>query len=152
MRLLATPAVSLHYLLALTAIAISAAGVAHSQSLSSMPNANNNNRDIQRRQLVEQVNDQHSRDQAQVAKFMEAIKSRKDLYPDFDKVVLHGNAPVTSSMLALMSESPYAADIAYYLGQHQEQSGAIAKMPQQQARSAIKQIEAAAAATNPIRN
>ena len=83
---------------------------------------------------------------------MEAIKSRKDLYPDFDKVVLHGNAPVTSSMLALMSESPYAADIAYYLGQHQEQSGAIAKMPQQQARSAIKQIEAAAAATNPIRN
>ena len=53
MRLLATPAVSLHYLLALTAIAISAAGVAHSQSLSSMPNANNNNRDIQRRQLVE---------------------------------------------------------------------------------------------------
>lgn len=73
------------------------------------------------------------------------------MYPDFDKVVLHGNAPVTPSMLGLMSESPYAADIAYYLGQHPEQSGAIARMPPEQVRSAIKQIEAAAAATNPIR-
>ena len=82
---------------------------------------------------------------------MEAIKSRKAMYPDFDKVVLHGNAPVTPSMLRLMSESPYAADIAYYLGQHPEQSGAIARMPPEQARSAIKQIESAAAATNPIR-
>jgi hypothetical protein len=135
---------------ALTAIAMAVTGVAHSQQI-----PNGANQDIQNRRQIDAINNQPSRDQAQahaqVAKFIEAIKSRKEMYPDFDKVVLHGNAPVTPSMLCLMSESPYAADIAYYLGQHPEQSGAIAKMPPEQARSAIKQIEAAAAATNPIR-
>ena len=124
-------------------------GVAHSQQI---PNAAAI-QDIQNRQQIDAINNQRSRDQTQpqVAKFMEAIESRKDMYPDFDKVALHGNAPVTPSMLGYMSESPYAADIAYYLGQHPEQSGAIARMPPEQARSAIKQIEAAAAAANPIR-
>ena len=150
MCLLAESFASLLRSVALTAIAMAVTGVAHSQQ---MPNGTN--QDIQNRQLIAAINNQPSRDQAQapaqVARFMEAIKSRKGMYPDFDKVVLHGNAPVTPSMLGLMSESPYAADIAYYLGQHPEQSGAIARMPPEQARSAIKQIEAAAAATNPIR-
>ena len=33
--------------------------------------------------------------QAQVAQFMAAIEPREDMYPDLDKVALHGNAPVT---------------------------------------------------------
>jgi hypothetical protein len=129
--------------------------VANAQAMTKWPtNPNANNQDIQNRQTWDDINSQQrSRDQAkaQAAKFMEAIRPRKGMYPDFDKVVLQGNAPVTPTMLGLMSESPYAADIAYYLGQHPEQSAAIAKMSPEQARSAVKQIEAAAAATNPIR-
>ena len=155
MRLLAKRAAPLLRGARLTAIAMAIAGVAHSQQLPKWPtNPNGANQDLQNLQQFDAINNHRSRDQAQapaqVARFMEAIKSRKGMYPDFDKVVLHGNAPVTPSMLGLMSESPYAADIAYYLGQHPEQSGAIAKMPPDQARSALKQIEAAAAATNPI--
>jgi hypothetical protein len=57
---------------------------------------------------------------------------------------------MTLSLLGLMAESPYAADIAYYLGKHPEQAGAIAKMQPEPARSAVKEIEASVAATNPI--
>jgi hypothetical protein len=51
----------------------------------------------------------------------------------------------------LIAESPYAADIAYYLNKHPEQSAAIAQMPSEQARSEVQKIEASAASTNPIR-
>lgn len=83
---------------------------------------------------------------AQVAKFLEAIKSRKRQFPDFDQVVTHGNAPVTPAMLGLMSESHYAADIAYFLGKHPAQSVAIAKMEPGEARAAVQQIESLVAA------
>ena len=138
-------------------IAVAAAAlvsVAHSQQIIGF---NKSAQDLQNRLQVENITSGRGQavppteTQTQVAKFMEAIKPRKDMYPDFDKVVLQGNAPVTPAMLGMISASPYAADIAYYLGQHVEQSGAIARMQPDQARSAIKQIETAAAATNPIR-
>src|SRR6266436_1729705 len=84
--------------------------------------------------------------QAQVAKFMEAIKHRRHRFADFDQVVIHSRTPVTPEMLALMAESPYAADIAYYLAKHPEQSGAIAQMQPAEAGLAVRQLEATIAA------
>src|SRR5258708_21264762 len=89
--------------------------------------------------------------EAQVAKFMEAIKHRRHRFADFDQVVLHSLTPVTPEMLALMAESPYAADIAYYLGKHPEQSGAIALMQPAEAGLAVRQLAATIAAENAVR-
>ncbi len=142
----------------LTAIAMALAGSAHSQIPKSFPgptSPNRFNQDIDTRQKIEAANEQHAREQAsvqaRVTKFMEAIKPRRHLFADFDLVVIHGKAPVTPSMLALMAESPYAADIAYYLGKHPQQSGSIAQMRPEQARLSVQQIEASVAANNPIR-
>jgi hypothetical protein len=133
------------------------AGTAQAQFTppSSVTNPNRVNEDIQQRADIEAVNNQRAREQtgpqADLAIFLEAIKPRKHLFADFDQVALHGKAPLTPGMLALMARSPYAADIAYFLGSHPEQSGAIAQMQPEEARVAMKQIEASAAASNPIR-
>jgi hypothetical protein len=136
-------------------IALAMTSVAHPQVSGGVPDPNNNNRDIAIRNAIQAQNSKDAREaaqkQAQIEKFMAAIKPRKDMYPDFDKVVIQSNTPMTQGMLGMIAQSPYAADIAYYLGQHPEQSAGIAKAPAQQAQAAIKQIEAAAAATNPIR-
>jgi hypothetical protein len=79
--------------------------------------------------------------QAQVAKFLKAVQRRKYRFPDFDQVVLHGNAPITPGMLGLVAESAYAADVAYYLGKHPEQSATIAQMTPADATLALQQIE-----------
>jgi len=82
---------------------------------------------------------------------MKAIKPRKDRFADFDKVVIHGKTPVTPSMLGLMADSPYAADIAYFLGKHPEQSVAIARMAPAEASVAVHEIETTIAAENLVR-
>jgi hypothetical protein len=118
-------------------------------------NPNPFNQDIEQRKRIVEINDQHNREQAnappEIAKFMAAIKPRKHLFSDFDRVVLHGTAPMTLSLLSLIAESPYAADIAYYLNKHPEQSGAVAQMPLEQARSELLKIEASVASAHPIR-
>jgi hypothetical protein len=152
-----------HHVLIL--IAIDLTGIAHSQ----MPrpgvgptNPDHQNQDLEtmqqirlmdeQRLLAEQRQHDATSVQAQVAKFMEAIKHRKHRFADFDQVVTHSNTPVTPAMLALMAESPYAADIAYYLGKHPEQSGAIALMQPAEAGSALRLLEATIAAENTVRN
>jgi hypothetical protein len=141
----------------LSVIAMILAGTAQAQisAPANLTNPNRVNEDIQQRADIEAVNDQRARKQTgpqgDVAHFLEAIKPRKHLFADFDQVVIHGKAPATPGMLALMAQSPYAADIAYFLGSHPEQSGAIAQMQPEEARVAMKQIEASAAASNPIR-
>lgn len=90
-------------------------------------NPNRDNLDLEMRQQIQSLDEQRRREaqagdglsvhdreaaQAQVAKFVEAIKPRRRRWADFDQVVLHGKTPVTPDMLALMSQSRYAADIA----------------------------------------
>jgi hypothetical protein len=142
----------------LTVIAMGAVASAYSQMTKMLPNPtdpNPFNQDIERRRRIEEVNERHDREQVsakpEIAKFMAAIKPRKHLFADFDRVVLHGAAPMTLSLLSLVAESPYAADIAYYLNKHPEQSGAIAKMPAEQARSEVQKIAASAASAHPIK-
>jgi hypothetical protein len=153
----------------LTTIAVAFAGTGHSQ----IPrpgvgptNPDRQNRDLETVQQIRLLDEQRlleeqsnggapARDRAivraQVAKFMEAIKHRKHRFADFDHVVLYSKTPVTPEMLALMAESPYAADIAYYLGKHPEQSGAIAQMQPAEAGLAVRQLEATIAAENAAR-
>jgi hypothetical protein len=150
----------------LTAITITLTGTAHSQVLrpgvgASSPNSQNQNLDTM--QQIRLLEEQRQRDaqmqqripardqaaaQAQVAKFREAIKHRKHRFADFDQVVIHSKTPVTPAMLEMMAQSPYAADIAYYLGKHPEQSGAIAQMQPAEAGLAVRQLEATIAAEN----
>jgi hypothetical protein len=134
----------------LTAIVIALAGAAHSQTQrpgvgATSPNFQNQNLETmeQIRLLDEQRRlEEQRRHDALTAKFMKAIKPRRHLFADFDHVVIHGKTPVTPGMLALMAESPYAADIAYYLGKHPEESGAIAQMQPAEASLAVRQLEA----------
>ena len=95
-----------------TAIGMILAGSAQAQftAPANLTNPNRVNEDIQQRADIEAVNNQRAREQtgqqADVAKFLEAIKPRKHLFADFDQVVLHGKAPATPGMLALMARVP----------------------------------------------
>jgi hypothetical protein len=44
-------------------------------------------------------------------------------------------------MVALMAESPYAAEFAYYLGKHPDEAAAVSRMALPQAGKAIYSIE-----------
>lgn len=73
--------------------------------------------------------------------WLKVAAQRMGLYPDFEKVVFSSEVPITNDMVRLMTTSPLAADIAYYLGTHKYESLAISKMNLAQAARAIDQIE-----------
>lgn len=78
-----------------------------------------------------------------VVAFNLAAASRKYLYPDFDSVAYAQDVTITIDMIKLMTGSPFAADIAYYLGKNKVEAAAISKMPMLQASKAIMNIEKA---------
>ena len=106
------------------------------------PNADNRQREIL--QEMQRLQDQRRSDEehrALVEKFMAAVKPRQWHYADFDQVVLHGKAPMSAQVMELIAQSYYAADIAYYLGKHPDQSMTISRMPKPDATQAVKTIE-----------
>lgn len=74
-------------------------------------------------------------------RFSEAIKYRRYRWDDFDRIVMDKGLPMTADMLSLMAESRFAADIAYYLGTHRDEAGAISQMALPEAGRAIFAIE-----------
>ncbi len=80
-------------------------------------------------------------DTAAGKQFMTAIESRKGRWADFDEIVFKSNVTYSEDMLSLMAKSPYAADIAYYLGMHPHESAKYAGMPLEQTGPAIRAIE-----------
>ena len=80
-------------------------------------------------------------DSAAGKQFMTAIASRKGRWADFDQIVFKSNVAYSEDMLSLMAKSPYAADIAYYLGTHPHESELYAGMPLEQSGPAIRAIE-----------
>ena len=68
-------------------------------------------------------------------------EKRRHLFRDFDKVVFAPDVKISEEMVMFMSSSPYAADIAYYLGTHKAESLAISRMPLLDAARAIDVIE-----------
>jgi hypothetical protein len=81
-------------------------------------------------------------------RFQEAIMYRRFKWPDFDRVAFAQGVQVTADMLGFMAESRYAADIAYYLGKHQERSAQIAKLSPREQAAAISDIEAKLSASS----
>src|SRR5882672_1542677 len=118
-----------HFLLLLTAIAVALAGVARAQMPRpgvGPTNPDRQNQDLETMQQIRLMDEQRLLEeqrqhdaasqhpergnggvpaldpaivQAQVAKFMEAVKLRKHRFADFDQVVIHSKTPVTPSML-----------------------------------------------------
>ena len=80
-------------------------------------------------------------DSAAGKKFLTAIESRKGRWADFDVIVFKSNVAYSEDMLALMAQSPYAADIAYYLGTHPHESAQYASMPIEKSGPEIRAIE-----------
>jgi hypothetical protein len=80
-----------------------------------------------------------------------AAAPRRERYPDFDAVALAPDVPVSLDMVRLMAYSPYAADIAYYLGKHRDEAERIAAMGFLDAAAAIQRIERKVAAPEPSR-
>ena len=74
-------------------------------------------------------------------KFWSAATPRLRLFPDFEKFVLSPDVPMTITMIKLMSESEYAADIAYYLASNKMEAYGISQMPLLPAARAISEIE-----------
>lgn len=118
----------------------------------------NEQAEAQRRYMEEQQAEERRRRQADAARtqqpqsnnqpdpvideWLKAAASRMGLYPDFEKVVFASDVPITTDMIRLMTPSPLAADIAYYLGSHKIESLAISKMSLVEAARSIDRIEA----------
>jgi hypothetical protein len=112
---------------------------------------------FQLRQMKELQEQEKQRRQAEVARseqrqpntqpdpvideWLKAAAPRMGLYPDFEKVVFASDVAITTDMIRLMTPSPLAADIAYYLGSHKIESRAISMMTLVQAARTIDQIE-----------
>lgn len=74
-------------------------------------------------------------------RFNTMASQRKGLYADWDSVVMRPDLAITEDMVSLMAESPYAADIAYYLGKNPELSERIARQGILDAARSILAIE-----------
>ncbi len=74
--------------------------------------------------------------------WLKSAAPRMGLFPDFEKVVFAGDVSITIDMIRLMTPSPFAADIAYYLGTNKLESLAISKMTLAEAARSIDRIEA----------
>ena len=76
-----------------------------------------------------------------IDEWLRAAAPRMGLYADFEKAVFAPDVPITLDMIRLMTPSPLAADIAYYLAGHKMESLAISKMNLVEAARAIDRIE-----------
>lgn len=81
-----------------------------------------------------------------VQQWLVAAQPRMHLFPDFDEKVFAPDAPISERMVLLMSESAYAADIAYYLATNRGEALAISSMTILDAGEAIRGIETRMAA------
>ncbi len=61
--------------------------------------------------------------------------------PDFFEVVLAPDLAITMPMIELISSSPNAADIAYYLGKNKATAAEIARLPFLRQAEEIRKIE-----------
>lgn len=104
-------------------------------------------RRAQERQRQQQIEERQRQSQSAnqpdpvIDEWLKAAAPRMGLYQDFEKVVFAADVSITTDMIRLMTPSPLAADIAYYLGSNKIESLAISKMTLVQAARAIDQIE-----------
>lgn len=80
-------------------------------------------------------------------KFLAAAAPRRQLYPDFETVAFSKDVQITDDMVWIMAQSPFAADLAYYLGKHPERAAEISQMTLLNQVAEIKKIERLASET-----
>lgn len=110
----------------------------------------NEQAEAQRRHMEEQARAQEKQRQPPannqsdpvIDEWLKAAAPRMGLYQDFEKIVFSPDVPITTDMIRLMTPSPLAADIAYYLGTNKTESLAITKMSLVEAARSIDRIEA----------
>jgi len=76
-----------------------------------------------------------------IDEWLRAAAPRMGIYADFETAVFAPDVPITLDMIRLMTPSPLAADIAYYLATHKMESLAISKMTLAESARAIDRIE-----------
>lgn len=76
-----------------------------------------------------------------VARWRTAVGPRAHLYPDLVEKITDPLLPLSQSMIELLSSSPLAADLSYYLATHRTESAAIAGMGLLDQARAIDRIE-----------
>ncbi len=101
---------------------------------------------LQNQQREEEARRQQSQQVAQPAdpiidEWLKVAAPRMSLYPDFEKVVFASDVSINMDMIRLMTSSPLAADIAYYLGSNKLEALAISKMNLADASKSIDRIE-----------
>lgn len=112
-------------------------------------------RRAQERQRQQQIEDRQKQSQSAnqtdpvIDEWLKAAAPRMGLYQDFEKVVFANDVAITTDMIRLMTPSPFAADIAYYLGSNKLESLAITKMSLVEAARSIDRIEAKLKASKP---
>lgn len=112
-------------------------------------------RRAQERQRQQQIEDRQKQSQSAnqtdpvIDEWLKAAAPRMGLYQDFEKVVFAHDVAITTDMIRLMTPSPFAADIAYYLGSNKLESLAITKMSLVEAARSIDRIEAKLKASKP---
>jgi hypothetical protein len=77
-----------------------------------------------------------------IEEWLKAAAPRMGLYKDFEKMVFAPDVAITTDMIRLMTPSPLAADIAYYLSTNKLESLAISKMSLLETARSIDRIEA----------
>ena len=73
--------------------------------------------------------------------WLKSAQPRMHLFPDFQQVVFSQDLAISDDMIKIMAPSPFAADIAYYLGTHKIEAMAIKTMSLADASQAISGIE-----------
>jgi len=73
--------------------------------------------------------------------WLKSAQPRMHLFPDFQQVVFSQDLAISDDMIEIMAPSPFAADIAYYLGTHKIEAMAIKTMSLADASQAISGIE-----------
>ncbi len=106
----------------------------------------------QRRRQIEEArkrtDSQAKEDQARrttdddaIKKWFEVAQPRMHLHSEFNRVVFAPDLRLTIPMIQIMTESKYAADIAYFLGNNKPTALEISNMDSARARTAISVIE-----------
>ena len=92
-------------------------------------------------QPLQNSNTPRNRDQEIVQQFNEAVKYRKYRFDDFDAVIHNDDVPFNIDIIGIISESPYAADIAYFLSKNIPLTRHISRLELPKAAAALMAIE-----------
>lgn len=100
---------------------------------------------------AQQAPEKQQTDDEIIKRWAAAAQPRIHLYPNFNDIVYARDLPLTVPIINLMSQSFYAADIAFYLGSNKHIATQISNMSIDQAQASIKIIEYLVRNSDPVK-